>query len=49
MVSPETWLEMYSEYKKRMARQISNKWAEYEAKMPMDLAKIMASRIPSGE
>jgi len=49
MVSPETWLEMYSNYKKKMAGQISNKWSEFEVKMPIDWAKVIAARMPSGE
>ena len=49
MVSPDTWLEMYSEYKKKMAGQTFNKWAEYEVQMPLDWAKIIANRVSSGE
>ena len=48
MVSPEAWLEMYSDYKKKMAGQVSNKWNEYEINMPMDWAQIIANRVESG-
>ena len=49
MVSPEIWLEMYSDYKKKIAGNVSNKWDEYEIKMPLDLAQIIATRVESGE
>ena len=49
MVSPEVWIQMYSDYKKKMAGQITNKWEEYEVQMPMDWAKVIASRVSSGE
>lgn len=49
MVSPETWLEMYSEYKKKIANQGANKWTEYEVQMPLEWAQIIANRVASGE
>ncbi len=49
MVSPDTWLEMYAEYKKKLAGQLTNKWNEYEVNMPIDWAKIIVNRIPSSE
>lgn len=49
MVSPEAWLEMYSGYKKKLAEQQTNRWTEYEVKMPLEWAEIIAKRVPTGE
>ena len=49
MVAPEVWLEMYSEYKKKLAEREINKWTEYEVEIPHDWAEIIAKRIASGE
>ena len=49
MVAPDTWLEMYSGYKKKLAEREMNKWTEYEVQMPLNWAKIIAKRVPSGE
>ena len=49
MVSPETWIQMYSDYKKKLAGQITNNWTKYKVQMPMDWAKVIASRVSSGE
>lgn len=49
MVSPETWLEMYSGYKKKLAENEISRWTQYEVQMPIDWAEIIAKRVPSGE
>ncbi len=49
MVAPEVWLEMYSEYKKKLAEREINKWTEYEVEMPHDWAEIRAKGVSSGE
>ncbi len=49
MVAPEVWLEIYSEYKKKLAEREINKWTEYEAEMPHYWDEIIAKRVASDE
>ena len=45
----ETWLEMYSGYKKKLAENEISRWTQYEVQMPIDWAEMIAKRVPSGE
>ena len=49
MVSPESWLEMYSGYKKKLAETGVKRWTQYEVLMLVDWAEIIAKRVPSGK
>ncbi len=49
MVSPETLLEMYKGYKKKLAESGKKRWTQYEVVMPIDWAEIISKRVGSGE
>ena len=49
MAAPEDWIEIYSEYKKKLSKREINKGTEYEVEMPHDWAEIIAKRVASGE
>ena len=49
MVAPDEWLEIYTGYKNKLVEREMNKCTEYEVKMPLNWAEIIAKRVPSGE
>jgi len=38
---------MYNEYKMKLSEKPTNKWSNYEIRMPLGLATDIAQRLPS--
>ena len=47
VISPEKYMQMYNEYKEKLASKPYNKWDQFKIEMPLNLAKEIESRIPS--
>ena len=47
VVNPDAYVNMYNEYKMKLSEKPTNKWSNYEIRLPLGLATDIAQRLPS--